>query len=396
MSVTPVDPANRYRSRFDELDSIRAELLNSKLRGDLGPVVGRVLEAAGDLIRRSTKISIDLAAVEKVLMLVPNAGLMSWGEAVSVDDLAKRVARAAEEAVEAALPDTPEDGSTYNSWAMQGLFARDRLESALCSLERLGKRGRQDAGAIFSRLRAAIDAADSKLKHKAKWLSALNAERRAEAGLLDDSHRERAWWFFAFSAESDDLLVKHLGEGGPLNGAEAEVHREVTKKRSRTVGFDELFRYDLGLASPAEQSLIEAQARKDPELRKALAAMRDAESAIEDNDPNRPPTPVSAGPSPAHDAERGSVEVIEERTDFKVIVFRRSQRVRLVVQPVRTDRFAAAAVFLPDQPNTARPSRDTAEGLEFDLGSEHQLAGQVARVVVRLQGGGEVKLEARL
>src|SRR3954468_21085873 len=135
------DPVNRYRARVDELESIRAELEADKLRSDLGPVVGRVLEAAGDLIRRSTRIQTYLAAVDRILMLVPNAGLTSWGEAVSVDDLAKRVARAAEEAVEAALPDTPEDGSTWNSWAMQGLFARDRLESALCSLERLGKLG---------------------------------------------------------------------------------------------------------------------------------------------------------------------------------------------------------------------------------------------------------------
>lgn len=389
------DPVNRYRARVDELESIRAELEADKLRSDLGPVVGRVLEAAGDLIRRSTRIQTDLAALDRILMLVPNAGLTSWGEAVSVDDLAKRVARAAEEAVEAALPDTPEDGSTWNSWAMQGLFARDRLESALCSLERLGKLGRQDASTIHSKIRKQVDAADDRLKHRARWLSGLNGDRRSEAQLLDDSCRTKAWWFAAHCSPGDDELVKHLGEGGPLTGAEAAVHREVTKKRTRQIGFDELFRYDLGLASPAETAMIEAQAKKDPELRKAIAAMRDAEAAIEDNDPNRPQNPVSAGQAPAP-GDRGSVQVIEDRQDFKVLVFRRSQRIRLVVQPVRTDRFAAAAVFLPDAPNTARPSRDTAEGLEFDLGPEHLLAGQLARVVVRLQGGAEIKVEARL
>ncbi len=390
------NPADRYRARLDELDSIRAELENSKRGGDLGPVVGRVLEAAGDLLRRSTRMQIDLAAIDRVLILVPNGGLTSWGEAVSVEDLAKRLARAAEEAVEAALPDTPEDGSTWMSWAMQGLFARDRLESALCSLERLGKNGRHDAGTIHARLKGAVDAADGRLKHKARWLSALNPERRAEAALLDDGHKARAWWFCERCAEADDGLVRALGEGGQLTGEEAAAHREVTKKRSRQVGFDELFRYDLGLASGAEQALIEAQAKKDPELRRALAAMRDAEAAIEELTGDKPPSnPVPAGPR-STDGDRGSVEVIEDRTEFKVLVFRRQSRVRLVVQPKRTDRFAAAAVFLPDAPHTTRPSRDTAEGLEFDLGPENLLAGQVARVVVRLQGGGEVRLEARL
>ncbi len=354
-----------------------------------------MLEAAGDLLRRSTSFQVDVVTIDRVLMLVPNGGLTSWGEAVSVEDLAKRVARAAEEAVEAALPDTPEDGSTWQSWAMQGLFARDRLESALAALERLDQNGRKDAGALRARLQRAVDAADQRLKHRARWLSALNPERRAEAALLDHRCRARAWWFSERCAEGDDGLVRALGEGGEgLTGPEAAAHREVTQRRSRKVGFDELFRYDLGLASPAEQALIEAQAKKDPELRKAIAAMRDAEAAIEESG-DRPPTPVGAGPAPA-DGERGSVEVIAERTEFKVLVFRRQSRVRLVVQPKRTDRFAAAAVFLPPAaPNTARPSRDTAEGL-VDLGPEKLLLGQVARVVVRLQGGGEVRVEARL
>ena len=82
------------------------------------------------------------------LALVPNSGLKSWGEAVSVDDLQARLKRAADEAVEAALPDTPDDGSTWTSWAMQGLFARDRMESALCAVQHLAQQGRTDAAEI--------------------------------------------------------------------------------------------------------------------------------------------------------------------------------------------------------------------------------------------------------
>ena len=77
-------------------------------------------------------------------------------------------------------------------------------------------------------------------------------------------------------------------------------------------------------------------------------------------------------------------------------LFRRKERVQLVVQPQRKDRFSTAAVYLADSPEVARPSTSTAEGLEFDLGPASKLEGKQARVVVRLQGGTEVATLVRL
>jgi hypothetical protein len=72
--------ADRYLARIDELASLKAELESPKRPGDPAPVVGRVLEAAGDLLRRTKAIPCDVAAVRSTLALVPSQGLASWGE----------------------------------------------------------------------------------------------------------------------------------------------------------------------------------------------------------------------------------------------------------------------------------------------------------------------------
>lgn len=392
--------ANRYRSRIDELTSLKAELEAPKRPGDPAPVIGRVLEAAGDLLRRTAAIPCDVSVVRTTLALVPSKGLESWGEAVSVDDLRARLKRAADEAVEAALPDTPDDGSTWTSWAMQGLFARDRMESALCAVQLLAQQGRTDAAAIHARLSAAVAKVDQALAHRAAWLTPLNEGRRAEAGMLDPDARTKAWWFTARSESTDDGLVAALGGEGDavLAGAEARAHATVTKERRRPVSYDELFRYDLGLSSPAERASIEAQRKTNPEFAKAMAALAEGERAIEEI---AGPAPEQVNVIPIERAMPGRLEardgeIVAERADFKVLLFRRKERVQLVVQPQRKDRFSTAAVYLADAPEVARPSTSTAEGIEFDLGPAARLQGQQARVVVRLQGGTEVATLVRL
>lgn len=391
--MKPTESANRYFSRIDELQSLKAELEAPTRPGDPAPVVARVLEAAGDLLRRTKAIPCDLKQVETTLALVPGSGLKSWGEAVSVEDLQARLKRAADEAVEAALPDTPDDGSTWTNWAMQGLFARDRMESALCAVQRLAGQGRKDAAELHARLSVAVRAVDKALAHRAAWLTPLNADRRNEAAILDPEARLKAWWFTARNEPGDDGLVSALGgEGGrPLSGAEAAADAEVKRARKRPVSFEELFRFDLGVASPAEKASIAAQSKANPDFAKALAAMAEGERAIEQL--VGPEPIVNVIPIDRGAAERGEPrggEVIAERAEFKVLLFRRRERVQVVVQPRRTDRFASAAVFLTEAPETARPSTSTAEGLEFDLGPAAKVKGQQARVVVRLQGGIEV------
>ena len=219
------DPAIRYRARLEELASLKAELEAPKRPGDPAPVIGRVLEAAGDLLRRAQALQCDVAAVEAVISLVAPAALASWKDGVDVSQLRARLARSTDEAVEAGVPDTPEDGGTWASWAMQGLFARDRFESALCAIERLAKQGRADANALHAQLTQEVAAVDRALRHRALWLTPLNAARRSEAALLDASLRATAWWFTECSEPANDAVVPHLDDDRHLDPDRFRGHR---------------------------------------------------------------------------------------------------------------------------------------------------------------------------
>src|SRR6185436_7420545 len=100
-------------------------------------------------------------------------------------ELRSRLQRCADEAVEAALPDSDEDSGTWTTWAMQGLLARDRAESALSALQRLKASGRAGASQVHERLAAALKEVDAATKFLAAALTALNASRRTERDLLD-------------------------------------------------------------------------------------------------------------------------------------------------------------------------------------------------------------------
>jgi hypothetical protein len=397
-----MNPLNRYQARTEELEALKAELESKTRPGDPGPVAARVLEAAGDLLRRAHAVPCDSALIDSALGLLTQEGLQSYAEATSVDELRMRVERAADEAVEAALPDSDDDGPTWGLWAMQGLLARDRAESACRALHRLSELGRKEAASIHQRLVAALSKIDGHLQSRAAALTAVNASRRAERDLLDPELRSQAWWFSLRCDLKDDGLVKALGGEGTLDGKFAEVSKEVTKPRKRAVGFDELFRYDLGLATDAERATVSAQKKASPDFAKALAAMEEGERAILELTGEQPPAmpdnvrPLrrDAGQSPAPSS--GSGTVVEERTEFRVLLFRRSERVHLVVQPRRQGQLAAAAVYLPDAPETARPAHPTDTGLDFDLGSEKQLERVTARVVVSLKGGRSTTIAVKL
>jgi hypothetical protein len=394
-----MNPLNRYQARTEELEALKAQLETKTRPGDPGPVAARVLEAAGDLLRRALTVPCDRTLIDGTLKLLTQEGLQSYAEATSVEELKMRVERAADEAVEAALPDSDDDGPTWGLWAMQGLLARDRAESAICALERLSSLGRADATSIHQRLKAALSKIDGQLKSRAAALTAVNASRRAERELLDPEVRTTAWWFDLRSESKDDGLVKALGGDGTLDGKFAAVSKEVTKPRKRAVGFDELFRFDLGLATDAERATIAAQKKASPDFAKALAAMEEGERAILELSGEQPPTPDNVRSLPRRDAGQPSKStgtVVEERTDFRVLLFRRTERVHLVVQPRRAGQLAAAAVYLPESPETTRPYTPTDAGLDFDLGPEKQLDRVTARVVVSLKGGRSTTIAVKL
>lgn len=387
----------RYSARVEELESLKHELEGGRRPGDPGPLVGRVLEAAGDLLRRTEAVKPDVTLVAAVLGLVPESALKSWSDGVQLPELRTRLQRAASQAVEAAIPDSPEDGEQLAGWAMQDLHARDRLESALVALETLGAKGRGDAKLLAERLRRAVDDVDAACRPTAPSLSALNGHRRGEAALLDGAHRARAWWFSERSGIDDDALVQVLGGEikGRLPPAEKRADGIVTRKRARRVSYDELFRFDLGLATTAEAEVLKRQADEDAELKLVMAAMQEGERAIEEVTQDDPPLRSAPVPLPV-EPRSSAPEVVEERAEYKLLVFRTKARVQVVVQPRRPDRFAAAAVFRSDQPERGLPSRSGELGHEFDLGTPEETAGRTARVVVKLTDGQSHSCEVKL
>lgn len=392
MTVSPIE---KYRARIEELASLRAELAAASRPGDPAPVVGRVLEAAGDLLRRRQKVPSDEASIEAALAAVPEKGLHSWVEGVKADEVRQRVERAADQAIDAALPEADGDGATVAIWAMQGLLTRDRLESARAALQQMVKGGRPGASAALTRLERELASADERARRCCTRLTALNPDRRDELAILDVERREAAWWLSEQSGLEHDLVVKVLGgeARGSLDAAARAAHELVMQRRSRRFSFDELLRFDLGLATQSEREAIERAAKDDPELKLALAAMAAGDEAIEalTKDEVRS-APVKA----VEPRSSGTLQVVEERTEFKLLVFRSKQRVQVVVQPRRQDRFAAAAVYLPEHPQRSLPHEPGEHGLHFDAGPEERLRGVVARVVVQLQDGRQVTSELSL
>lgn len=392
MTISPIE---KYRARVAELESLKAELEASS-RPDPAPVVGRLLEAAGDLLRRRAKVPADEALLDGALSVVPEQGLHAWAEGVRAEEVRARLERAADQAVDAALPEQDADGATLTTWAMQALMARDRLESARVAVERMAGRGRPGASVALARLTKELSAADAQARRCTTRLSALNADRRDELALLDVERREAAWWVSEQAGLEHDLVVKVLGgeaRGSLPEGAQA-AHELVMRKRSRRFSFDELLRFDLGLSSAAEREAIRAAAASDPELKLALEAMEAGERAIDELSEGLASAPLAAAPHARAPSE--SLEVIEERTEFKLLVFRSKQKVQVVVQPRRQDRFAAAAVYLPDHPQRSVAHEVGEHGLHFDVGPAERVRGVRARVVVRLADGRDVSCDVSL
>ncbi|MBX7100916.1 MAG: hypothetical protein K1X89_24590 [Myxococcaceae bacterium] len=375
----------RYQSRVDELSSLHHELEQPTRPGDRGPVVGRVLEAAGDLLRRQRTVATNAEDIDRTLALIPEAGLASWAEDVSLEDLSARLMRSADEAVHAAIPDQDDEATTWASWAMEGLHARDRLESALVALERLSAR-RQDARGIALRLRDGLTRVDRQATAAVRSLTAVNAERRAEAALLDDA--PRAWWFSTLADVAHDGLVAELGTASmPAEPEAAAASALVHRKRKRSFGFDELLRMDLGLA-PADRAALERRASSDPESRRILAALDEGERAISELEgpaSNVIPLPRAAPAS--------APVVLEERSDFAVLYFRHPEQCRVVVQPRRGARLQEAAVLGQGESLGAHP---VPEGLSVDLGPERRWRGVAAEIRVRLADGRSFSVQATL
>lgn len=389
--------ADKYRARLEELEALRAQLAGAGQGSEPAVVTGRLLEAAGDLVRRSGALGTDTGAVRQALGGIPAAGVNAWAQGVDLDELSKRLGRAADQAVEAAIPDSADAGEAVARFVMQDLLARDRLESAVVALEEAGRAGAAQAAAVATALRRRLSAVDAKARRTVRALTAVNGARRQEAQLLDPTHRAAAWWLSERAGIEDDSLVRVLGGevNGTLGAPEQLASDRVKEPRRRRWSDDELMRVDLGLASEAEVAALRSEAAHDPELRLVLAALEEGERAIEEvTSPPKGTAPTNVV-SLAGDRPRPRPDRVEERGDFRVLIFK-ARTVQLVVQAKTPDRLAAAAVFLPDAPERPLPSESTEQGLSFDLGPVERLTAKRARVTVKLVSGESDALDLAL
>lgn len=389
----------KYAARVQELESLGRELAGGRRPGEVAPVVGRVLEAAGDLLRRKGAVPCPQGSVEKVLTLVPEPGLSSWASGVDEQSHAARLSQAATQAVESALPDDDEDGKVLAGYAMDALLARDRLESALVALETLAKAGRGDAEVLAERLRPLAARIDGRCRKAGASFTPLNSERRGEAQLLDEAFRPAAWWFVERSGPEHDGLIPTFGgiPKGTLGPTERAAAQTVDAPRARRVTFDELFRFDLGLASPAEAAAIRREAERDAEMKTILSALDAGERAIEElTEGDVPPTPRAKAPEKPVEPTDAPPEQLAERAEFKLLVFRSKSRLQVVVQPRPGQQRLAATLEVPEVFERPEPAKSDALGLLVDLGDPARYRGKRAIARVTLASGAEVVVEAVL
>jgi hypothetical protein len=255
---------------------------------------GALLCAAGDLLRRSRSVNASATEIDSALRELPSAAVQGWLASVDVAACGRALDRAATEAVEGALAETPDEREMWSTSAADALIERDRVESARSGLQRwfeLG--GTLVAAATHLRDAFVSDLADldRARRSKARWLVPLNPRRRLERDLLDPEHRDQAWWFSS-RAGCDDL-VSVLG-GAPPKGRHVHDCSECKDDlmRARTidapppwhVASDDRMRLDLGLLTQAEQSRLESHTARCRECAEALRVSEEIDRAIAQDD----------------------------------------------------------------------------------------------------------------
>ncbi|MHB8878528.1 MAG: hypothetical protein ACYC8T_32930, partial [Myxococcaceae bacterium] len=318
------------RRRIGELPSLRRAVE----RAPEPAAMAKLLIAAGEVLRRWES---GAAEVDEALNGLPANAVNTWAASVDVLALRTDLLRAADEAVEAALPEAAAEGETWAEWAWQGLCARDRLESALAALARAAALGNTPAAACRETIAGALVPIDRELRPRARWLSKVNARRRAERDLLLPGHRERAWWFSA-RAGCDDLIALLAGElnGSPHLAAcvecrhDLEVARAVEEPRGRHLNEDDLWRLDTGAANAAERAAAAAHAESCQDCATALRALREGEETIRDLTEEQPTSPAArsrraersaALPVVAARSRGGAgMRVVDDRSEFRVVL----------------------------------------------------------------------------
>nr|WP_253910550.1 hypothetical protein [Pyxidicoccus fallax] len=329
----------------------------------------------------------------------------AWLKAQKPQALQPVLLRAAEEAVEVAL-DGGEEAEMWRASALEGLAARDRAASAtraLAAWEALHGELQGEAAQLRDRYLSALGTLDSSLRPRARWFIPLNPQRRQERDLLEPAEQDTAWWFSA-RADCDDLvatwtgrpqtLPPHLQDCSDCRSDVADAALVDAPPR-RHLSADDLWRLDMGLMTADERTKLDAHTARCGECAQAVLALEEGDEAIEealDMDAEEAGVgraartsraPVAHRPAAARHPEQR--EVLEERRDFRVVLVRERQRVRLLVQPL-AGRAVTAAVFLSPGRPSLKPSHGP-EGIAFDLTTASSTGARSAHLSV--QAGNE-------
>ena len=382
------DALSRYQARRHQLSGSSAS-------------VAGTLEAVGDLLRRSSRVGTE--GVEPALRGLTRPQIETWLQGLKPTELRSTLLKAAEEAVEVALGEGGEESELWRSSAMDGLTARDRAASAARALgqwEALHGALEGTAAQRKAEFLQALGKIDTALRPRARWFIPLNPHRREERDMLDPNERAQAWWFSA-RADCDDLVATWTQQPQSLSPhlqSCAECRADladtaiVDQPPRRHLTSDELWRFDMGLMSTDERARMEAHTGSCSDCAQAVLALEEGDEAIDEAlemeaegvggaAARSSRAPVPRRPGARHPEQR---EVLEERRDFRVLLVRERQRVRLLVQPL-SGRTVTAAVFLTPGKPSLKPSQGP-EGISFELGSE---GGGARSAHLTVQAGGE-------
>lgn len=240
-----------------------------------------VMVVCGDMLRRSSHPS--SARPEEMERALSALSVESAIEALaSVDgaSVEQALARAADQAFEAAFAEDEQERAPFARGAMDGLDSRDRVASMLAAASAkldAARTSQADAAGLARAIeatRATIAEVDAKMQSKARALTGVNRERRAELAALDASERASAWWYASRSETSDDDLLAALGgvEGiDPKGAVVADLAASRLPERS-ALESSALRRVSLAQAREPERSYLEARARSSEPVARALAA----------------------------------------------------------------------------------------------------------------------------
>ena len=346
--------------------------------------VGSLLGAAGSLLRRTSRAGAVPAALDAALQKLPQPAIVAWVDTVDADRCGAALARAVDLALDAALAESQQECEAATTQAMAELAARDRLESARCAITRREELLKEPCGG--DRLASLLAAIDGSLRPQARALCGLNAARREERDRIDLERREAAWWYSA-RAECDELaglLAGKVAYGGDHLQGCAECQRDlaaaepVNAPMDRLVTPEALWRYDLGVATPAERAWLARRSKQDKSLAQALWAYEDGERAVAE----------VAGPPAAP-----KWELVQESPGVRLLL-QRGARTRLMVRLDNPGSAEVTVLILPRQATLA--PRRTAMGQEFDLGPAEEILGQTAQVTIASRETGEALCEIKL